>query len=68
MTETQKTAPRSAADHILLVVSVSLMVTGVLFGWVAFVLTRSLGSVALPVFAIVFGAVLFVTNLIVRRR
>lgn len=68
MTETQKASPRSTADHILLVVSVSLMVTGVLFGWVAYAITRSLGGIALPVFAIVFGAVMLVTNLIVRRR
>ena len=68
MPETQKASSRSTADHILLVVSVSLMVTGVLFGWVAYVITRSLGGIALPVFAIVFGAVMLVTNLIVRRR
>ena len=67
MTETQN-GGRGTAEHVLHVVGVALMATGVLYGFVVFAVTASVGSLLLPLFATVFGAALFVTNRVSRAR
>jgi TctA family transporter len=67
MTETQN-GGRGAAEHVLHVVSLALMATGILYGFVVFAVTASVGSLLLPVFATVFGAAIFVVNRVSRTR
>ena len=67
MTESRNDA-RGAAEHVLHVVSVALMATGIVFGFVMFAVTASVVSLVLPLFAAVFGAALFVTNRVSRAR